>query len=187
MGKSATPLAPTLSFAPELLLRAQDVRGLILAVDGVLTDGGLYFSGAGEVLRRLDEQDGLGLKTLQQIGVPVMVISGCDGAALRARLGELGIVHLHLGAEDKLAAAEALLAQCSLTWGEIAAMGADWPDLPLLRRVRFACVPVRAHAEVRAAAHHVTTAAGGQGAVRELCDLLLVATGHYARLLAQVP
>lgn len=179
-------LEPALHFAPELLLRAQSVRGLILDVDGVLTDGGLYLSAEGEVLKRFDSLDGHGLKLLRQAGLAVMVVSGRDSAALRARLGALGIVHLRLGCENKLPAAEALLAEQSLSWEETAVMGDDWPDVPLLRRAAWACAPAQAHAQARAVAHYVTHARGGHGAVRELCDLLLVAGGHYARLLAQL-
>ncbi len=179
-------LEPVLHFEPESLLRAQSVRGLILDVDGVLTDGGLYLSAEGEMLKRFDSLDGHGLKLLRQIGLTIMVVSGRDSAALRARLGALGIVHLRLGCEDKLPAAEALLAERSLSWAETAVMGDDWPDLPLLRRAAWACAPAQAHAQARAAAHYVTHARGGHGAVRELCDLLLVAGGHYARLLAQL-
>lgn len=180
-------LVPALHFSPALLLQAQGVRAVVLDVDGVLTDGGLYFSGEGEALKRFDSLDGHGLKLLQRAGVQVLVISGRDSAALRTRLGALGIVHMRLGTEAKLAAAKALMDEHGLSWDEMAAMGDDWPDLPLLRRVRFACAPAQAHAQVRAAVHHVTAAAGGHGAVREFCDLLLVAGGHYARLLAQLP
>lgn len=185
MAETLPALEPALHFAPELLLRAQPVRALVLDVDGVLTDGGLYLSAEGETLKRFDSLDGHGLKLLRQAGLEVMVVSGRDSSALRARLAALGITHLRLGCETKLPAAEALLAQLSLSWAEVAAMGDDWPDLPLLRRARLACAPAQAHAQVRAAAHHVTHAVGGHGAVRELCDLLLVAGGHYARLLAQ--
>lgn len=182
------PLPPqnaVLRFEPELLLRAQAVRGLILDVDGVLTDGGLYLSAEGEVFKRFDSLDGHGLKLLRQAGLTVMVVSGRDSAALRARLAALGLTELRLGCEDKRPAAQALMAQVDLAWDEMAVIGDDWPDLPLLRRARLACAPAQAHAEVRAIAHHVTRAAGGHGAVRELCDLLLTAGGHYARLLAQ--
>jgi len=89
------------------------------------------------------------------------------------------------GAGDKLAAAEALMAQHGWQWPELAAIGDDWPDLPLLERAAFACAPPNAHAEVRAVAHHVTSVPGGRGAAREFCDLLLMASGRYAALLQQ--
>ncbi len=175
--------APALTFPPELLLRAQGVRVAFFDVDGVLTDGGLYFGAEGETLKRFHTLDGHGIKLLARAGIAVCVISGRDSAPLRLRLAALGVQQLRLGSEDKLPAAEALLAELGLDWPQAAAIGDDWPDLPLLRRAAFACAPPQAHAEVRAAAHHVTAACGGAGAAREFCDLLLVAGGHYRRLL----
>lgn len=177
-------MLPALSFAPELLLAAQGVRVVFFDVDGVLTDGGLYFSEHGETLKRFNTLDGHGLKLLQKAGVVPAVITGRDSAPLRVRLKALGIEHAVFGTEDKLPAAEHLLATLGLDWSQAAAMGDDWPDLPMMRRSAFACAPANAHAEARATAHYVTQARGGDGAVRELCDLLMVAGGRYAALLA---
>jgi 3-deoxy-D-manno-octulosonate 8-phosphate phosphatase (KDO 8-P phosphatase) len=177
------PLAPALTWPPELLLRAQGMRVAFFDVDGVLTDGGLYFGPEGEALKRFHTLDGHGLKLLARAGIVACVISGRDSAPLRARLRALGIEHLRLGAEDKRPAAEALLAELGLDWSQAAAIGDDWPDLPVLRRAAFACAPPQAHAEARAIAHHVTAARAGEGAAREFCDLLLMAGGHYRRLL----
>jgi 3-deoxy-D-manno-octulosonate 8-phosphate phosphatase (KDO 8-P phosphatase) len=102
---------------------------------------------------------------------------------VRRRVADLGLVHAVYGAHDKLAAATALLARLQLAWTDVAAIGDDWPDLPLLARAGFACAPANAHAEVRALADHVTMAVGGHGAAREFCDLLLIAAGRYAGLL----
>ncbi len=176
-------VSPALSWPPELLLRAQGVRVAFFDVDGVLTDGGLYFSAEGETLKRFHTLDGHGLKLLARVGIVPCVISGRDSAPLRLRLQTLGVQHLRLGTEDKLPAANALLAELALDWSQAAAIGDDWPDLPLLQRAALACAPPRAHAEVRAVAHHITVAGGGEGAAREFCDLLLVAGGHYRRLL----
>jgi len=98
----------------------------------------------------------------------------------------LGITHAKFGTEDKLPAAQAFLQALELDWSQAAAMGDDWPDLPVMQRVAFACAPANAHAQNKAIAHHVTVEQGGAGAARAFCDLLLVAGGHYARLLAQV-
>lgn len=174
---------PVLQFPPELLLAAQDVRVAFFDVDGVLTDGGLYFSEAGETLKRFHTLDGHGIKLLQQAGIVPAVVTGRDSAALRLRLHALGVEHAVYGTEDKRPAAEQILATLGLGWAQAAAMGDDWPDLPMMRRSAFACAPANAHVEVRAMAHHVTQARGGDGAVREFCDLLLVASGHYAALL----
>ena len=96
----------------------------------------------------------------------------------------LGIDHAVFGTEDTLPAAEKILATLGLQWSQAAAMGDDWPDLPMLRRSAFACAPANAQCEVLAAAHYITPARGGDGAARQLCDLLLVANGQYAALLA---
>ena len=178
------PLAPSLRFEPELLLRAQDVRVAFFDVDGVLTDGSLYFSEAGETLKRFHTLDGHGIKLLQQAGITPAVVTGRDSPALRLRLKALGVVHARFGTEDKRPAAEAILAELGLAWPQAAAMGDDWPDLPVMRRAAFACAPALAHAEALAVAHHVTAAHGGAGAAREFCDLLLAAGGRYAGLLA---
>ena len=175
---------PALNFSPELLLKAQGVRVVFFDVDGVLTDGGLYFSESGEILKRFNTLDGQGLKLLQQAGITPAVITGRDSQPLRVRLAALGITHVHYGTEDKRPAAEHTLQALGLTWSQAAAMGDDWPDLPVLRRSAMACAPMNAHAEVKAAAHYVTRARGGDGAAREFCDLLLVASGKYANLLA---
>jgi 3-deoxy-D-manno-octulosonate 8-phosphate phosphatase (KDO 8-P phosphatase) len=179
------PLEPALNFAPELLLRAQGICVVFFDVDGVLTDGGLYLSEAGETLKRFNTLDGHGLKLLQLAGITPAVISGRDSPALRARLRALGITHAHFGAEDKRPAAEITLRALGLDWRAAAAMGDDWPDLPLMRCAALSCAPPNAQAEVRARADHVTLARGGHGAVRELCDLLLVASGRYAGLLRE--
>jgi 3-deoxy-D-manno-octulosonate 8-phosphate phosphatase (KDO 8-P phosphatase) len=178
-------MPPALTFSPELLLRAQPVKVVFFDVDGVLTDGGLYFTELGETMKRFHTLDGHGIKLLQRAGITPAVITGRDSPALRLRLNALGVTHARFGTEDKRPAAEALLAELGLAWAQAAAMGDDWPDLPVLQRCALACAPPGAQTEVLAMAHHVTRAAGGQGAVRECCDLLLVASGHYARLLQE--
>ena len=180
-----TSPSAALQIDPELLLRAQGVREAFFDVDGVLTDGGQYFSETGETIKRFNTLDGHGLKLLQKAGITPAVITGRDSAPLRVRLKALGVEHAVFGTEDKRPAAEQLLATLGLTWAQAAAMGDDWPDLPVMRRSAFACAPANAQTEVRHAAHFVTQARGGDGAARELCDLLLVATGRYAQLLEQ--
>ena len=177
--------SPVLQFPPELLLRAQPVRVAFFDVDGVLTDGGLYFTEAGETIKRFNSLDGHGIKLLQSAGITPAVVTGRDSAPLRLRLAALGVEHAVFGTEDKRPAAEVILERLGLGWHQAAAMGDDWPDLPVMRRSALACAPANAQAEVRHAAHFITQARGGDGAARELCDLLLVATGRYAALLAQ--
>lgn len=183
---SATPLAPLkaqLQFDAALLARAQAVRVVFFDVDGVLTDGGLLFSEQGETLKRFNTLDGHGLKLLQRAGITPAVVTGRDSAPLRERLRALGVVHARFGTEDKHPAAQSILDELGLDWSQAAAMGDDWPDLPMMRRAVLACAPVHAHAEVLAQAHWVTPRCAGHGAVRDVCDLLLCATGAYERLL----
>lgn len=176
-------LRPALAIEPALLLQAQGMRAAIFDVDGVLTDGRIYVGEHGELFKAFSTLDGHGLKLLARCGITPIVISGRDSAAVRRRIADLGIEHAVYGVADKLAAAETVLAQLGLDWPVVAAMGDDWPDLPLLVRAGFACAPANAHIEVRARAHHVTSAGGGHGAARECCDLLLTAAGRYAELL----
>lgn len=181
--KLIQPLQPVLMFAPTLLLKAQSVKVAFFDIDGVLTDGGLYMSEQGESLKRFNTLDGHGIKLLQKAGITPVVITGRDSAALRARLLALGVVHAHFGTEDKAPAALKSLRALGLDWSDAAAIGDDWPDLPVMRRAALSFAPANAHAEVKAIADHVSALAGGHGAAREFCDLLLVASGHYASLL----
>jgi 3-deoxy-D-manno-octulosonate 8-phosphate phosphatase (KDO 8-P phosphatase) len=176
-------MVAVLQFAPDVLLRAQGVKVVFFDIDGVWTDGGLFYSESGETLKRFNTLDGLGIKLLQKAGIVPAVITGRDSAPLRRRLQNLGVEHAHFGTEDKRPAAEATLKALGLDWTQAAAMGDDWPDLAVMSRVAFACAPPNAHTEVRARAHYLTHASGGDGAVRELCDLLTVASGRYAALL----
>lgn len=176
-----------LSFPPELLVQAQGtglgVKLALFDVDGVLTDGRIYIGANGEDQKAFSTLDGHGLKLLQQAGITPVIITGRDSPGVRRRVADLGLTHALHGVKDKLAAAEPLLAQFGVSWGEVAAIGDDWPDLPLLARAGFAAAPPGAHAEAKAVAHYVTRAAAGYGAAREFCDLLLMAAGQYERLL----
>jgi 3-deoxy-D-manno-octulosonate 8-phosphate phosphatase (KDO 8-P phosphatase) len=180
-------MTPALSFPPAVLLQAQGpglgMKAAIFDVDGVLTDGRIYIGEQGETVKAFATLDGHGLKLLRQAGIEPMIITGRDSAAVRRRVADLGLVHAVYGVHDKLAAAGTLLGLLGVGWPETAAIGDDWPDLPLLLRAGFACAPANAHAEVKAVAHHVTAAPGGHGAAREFCDLLLIAAGRYAGLL----
>ena len=176
-------MTPALTFPPELLLKAQGIRAAIFDVDGVLTDGRIYIGEHGEEFKAFSTLDGHGLKLLVRAGIEPLIISGRDSPALRRRVADLGLVHAVYGVADKLAAAGLLLSKLNLPWSQIAAMGDDWPDLPLLTRAAFSCAPPGAHVEVRTACSHVTSAAAGRGAAREYCDVLLMAAGNYTELL----
>ena len=176
-------LTPCQQWDAQLLLQAQGVRVVFLDVDGVLTDGGLYFSAEGESLKRFHTLDGHGIKMLREAGITPAVITGRDSRALRHCLAALGVEHVRYGTEDKLPAAQDMLQALGLDWQQAAAIGDDWPDLPVLRRCQLACAPANAHAEVRGIAHFSTVQRGGSGAAREFCDVLLAASGAYVQLL----
>ncbi len=174
---------PSLNFAPEVLLFAQGIRVAFFDVDGVLTDGGLYFTEMGETIKRFSTLDGHGLKLIEQAGITPVIISGRDSKPLRNRLNALGITHLHLGSEAKYPVASQELEKLGFDWDQAAMMGDDWPDLAVMQRCAFSCAPQSAHVEIKTRAHYLTQAAAGSGAVREFCDLLLIANGQYARML----
>lgn len=159
----------------------QPIALLVLDVDGVLTDGRLYFGARGEALKVFDVRDGYGLVALQRAGVTVAVISGRRSGAVRARCRELGVRHVYQGVADKLAVFERLRTRLKLARGACACVGDDLPDVPLMRAVGLACAVADAHAGARRAAHLVTRHGGGRGAVREVCDLLLSARRRAGR------
>ncbi len=158
--------------------RAARVRLAVFDVDGVLTDGRLYYGAGGEELKIFHVHDGQGLKRLQAAGVTLAVISGRDSAAVTRRMQDLGIEHVFQGDEHKLPIFERLLKKLGLMPEQAACVGDDLPDLPLLQRAGFAVAVANAQAPIREAAHYVTTARGGRGAAREICDLILTAQGH---------
>jgi 3-deoxy-D-manno-octulosonate 8-phosphate phosphatase (KDO 8-P phosphatase) len=155
--------------------RAKHVQLLVLDVDGVLTDGRLYLSPAGEELKVFHVRDGSGLVAVQRAGITVAIISGRDSAAVTRRAAELGIRHVRQGVADKGAALDQLLAELGVGASATACVGDDTPDLPMLRRAGLAIGVADAHPALLAVAHWVTPSNGGQGAVREACDLLLSA------------
>jgi 3-deoxy-D-manno-octulosonate 8-phosphate phosphatase (KDO 8-P phosphatase) len=152
---------------------ASRVRLLILDVDGVLTDGSLTYSAAGEETRRFHVRDGLALVEAQRAGLAIAVISGRASPAVTRRLSELGVREIHQGVADKGQALAELVARLGVEAGEVAVMGDDLPDLPLMRQAGMALAPADAVAEVRRAAHWVSRRPGGAGAVREAVEMLL--------------
>jgi 3-deoxy-D-manno-octulosonate 8-phosphate phosphatase (KDO 8-P phosphatase) len=159
--------------------RAAKIRALVLDVDGVLTDGRLtYMPGGGEA-KTFHVRDGLGLQLFAAAGGQVALISGRESEVTVRRARELGIQHLYLGIDDKVAAYEDLLEKLGLTDEEAAYVGDDLPDLPLLERAGLGFAVADAAPEVRAAADLVLRTNGGQGAVREACERLLKARGAW--------
>jgi len=149
------------------------IRLLVLDVDGVLTDGRLYFGPRGEALKVFNVHDGFGLRQLQRAGIAVAVISSRRSPMLVVRCRELGVQHVHQGVADKLGVFARLCARLALTPADCACVGDDVPDLPLMRAAALSFAVADAHHEVRRAADVITRATGGRGAVREVCDYLL--------------
>lgn len=158
-----------------VLERARRIRLLVLDVDGVLTDGRLYLSDSGEEFKVFHVRDGSGLVAVRRAGIEVAIISGRNCAAVVRRAAELGIRHVRQGVVDKGAELDALLGEFGFAADETACVGDDTPDAPLLQRAGLAIGVADAHPALLAAAHWVTHAKGGRGAVREVCDLLLSA------------
>lgn len=156
------------------------IRLLVLDVDGVLTDGRLYYGARGEQLKSFHVHDGYGIQALRRAGIQVAVISGRRSAAVARRCRELGIREIHQGIADKAQAFERLISRLDIAARACACIGDDTPDVPLMQRVGIAFAVANAHADARRAAHRHTKLPGGAGAVREVCDWILRAGGAEA-------
>ena len=154
---------------------ARGIRLVVLDVDGVLTDGRLWYGPDGETLKAFNVRDGHGIKSLVAAGVGVAVISGRRSAAVTARMRELGVADVAQGVGDKARALAELLKRNAVDPRRVACLVDDTPDLGLMSAVGMPAAVADAHPDVLAAAKHVTRAAGGHGAVREFCDFLLAA------------
>ncbi len=164
--------------------RALHLKALVLDVDGILSDGQLYFGNSGEEIKAFDVRDGLGLKLLQRAGLKVAIITGRKSQLVEQRMQSLGLDLVIQGREDKGVALREVATALGLSPEDCAYMGDDWPDLSALAIAGLAITVPAAHREVRTRAHWVTASAGGHGAVREVCDMILMVQGHYHRLLA---
>lgn len=162
----------------QLLQRALDVKLAIFDVDGVLTDGKLYFLADGSEFKTFNTLDGHGIKMLIASGVSTAIISGRKTPVVERRAQNLGIQHLYQGREDKLVVLDELLAKLQLSYAQVAYLGDDLPDLPVMRRVGLGMAVASADRFVRDNAHGVTLARGGEGAAREFCELILHAQGN---------
>ncbi len=167
------------------LERAKRVRLMLFDVDGVLTDGRLWYGPSGEALKAFHVLDGHGIKLLAQSGVAVALLSGRSSPAVTQRAAELGIVHVLQGIEDKLAAFETLAARLGVPPEAAGFMADEVVDLPVLRRCALACAPREAHELVLRHAHYVARAPAGGGAAREVCELVMRAQGTLDAALAR--
>jgi 3-deoxy-D-manno-octulosonate 8-phosphate phosphatase (KDO 8-P phosphatase) len=178
-------LLDTARLTPELLMRAGAVRLLGLDVDGVLTDGTVWYGPTGETLKGFSILDGLGLRLLRDAGIGVAIITARQSTALRARMDDLGITDVCMGVRDKAGAWRTLLDSHGLGAAQGAYMGDDLIDLPVLRRAGLALSVPGAHPLLHRHAHWVSTRGGGHGAVREACELILAGHGALHRSLDQ--
>lgn len=158
---------------------------LILDVDGVMTNGTILYTDAGEEFKCFSTQDGLGIRLLLQEGIRVALISGRSSKAVTCRAQDLGLTDVYQGIGDKVAVFEELVRKNSLEPSETGFVGDDLVDVPLLSRVGFAVAVANAVEEVKRMADYITTNAGGQGAVREVCELVLRSQGKWERCLSQ--
>lgn len=157
------------------LASAKEVKLLVLDVDGVMTDGRLYIGAEGETIKAFNSHDGHGIKMLRRSGIEVAIISGRKSSALEQRAKELGIKHLYQGREDKITALNELLNIIDVNYQQIAHLGDDLPDLPVIRRVGLGMAVANAYPLVKEHALWCTKAEGGNGAVREACDFIMAA------------
>jgi 3-deoxy-D-manno-octulosonate 8-phosphate phosphatase (KDO 8-P phosphatase) len=161
----------------DLLQRARDIKLAIFDVDGVLTDGRLYFLTDGSEFKTFNTLDGQGIKMLMRSGVRTAIITGRSTPVVEKRARDLGIQHLYQGREDKLAVLDELLGELGLHYEQVAYLGDDLPDLPVIRRVGLGMAVASADPFVREHAHGITRARGGEGAAREFCELIMRAQG----------
>jgi 3-deoxy-D-manno-octulosonate 8-phosphate phosphatase (KDO 8-P phosphatase) len=164
----------------QLQARARRIRLAVFDVDGVMTDGRLYLSDDGIETKAFHTRDGLGLKALMRHGVEVAVITARQSKLVARRMSELGISRLMQGREDKQAAIEALISETALSYDQLAYTGDDLVDWPAMSRCGLKCAPADACPWIRDQADFVTRLSGGQGAVREVCELILAARGELA-------
>ncbi len=158
--------------------RAENIKLLICDIDGVFSDGRIYMGNQGEELKAFNTKDGFGIKALMNSGVQVAVITGRQSRIVENRMTSLGVQHIYQGKENKLEAYAELKTALNLTDDQVAYIGDDGPDLPVMEQVGFAVAVNDAHPLIKRIAHYTTLMPGGFGAVRELTDLLMLAQGH---------
>jgi 3-deoxy-D-manno-octulosonate 8-phosphate phosphatase (KDO 8-P phosphatase) len=174
------------AYDPLLLERAAAIRMLVLDVDGVLTDGNLYFDNDGNEMKAFSTRDGLGLRCLQLCGIELALITGRQSEIVDRRAAQLGIKHVYQGCKDKLDAFHHLLEITGIDEQQVCYAGDDWIDLPVLQRAGLAVTVPGADKIVKDRVHWVTSHSGGNGAVREICNLVLAAQGLDEKVLDEI-
>ena len=169
---------------PDALIRARAIKLIAFDIDGVMTDGTLYFGDDGLEYKGFNSLDGHGLKMLQGTGVELAIITGRNSNVVECRAKNLGITLVHQGAHDKLAVYESLCRELNLQCNETAFMGDDVVDLPVMRRAGLAIAVPTAPELVKAHSHYITQRAAGHGAVREACEFIMQAQGSFDTAMA---
>lgn len=168
----------------ELTSRATRIKLLAFDIDGVLTDGRLYYGDKGEVFKVFNVHDGFGIKLAKLSGIEVAIISSRKSEMVAARAADLGITHVYQGVPNKRTLLAGLLEKVGFGWPGVAFMGDDLVDLPAMLRSGMAIAPANAHPQVKERAHYVTQACGGEGAVREAIEYILSAQGKLESMFA---
>lgn len=165
--------------------RLAKIQLAIFDVDGVLTDGRLYYDNNGNEFKAFHAQDGHGMKQLQQAGIPIAIITARQSALVTKRMSDLGIQYVFQGARDKLSVFEQLISNLSLSADSVCYIGDDLLDLPIMQRCGLAISVPNGYVGVKSRAHYITQASGGKGAAREICDIILNAQGKLDALIAK--
>lgn len=160
--------------SPEVKTRIEKIKLLICDIDGVFSDGTIFLGNDGEELKGFNTKDGYGLRQFMRAGFDIAIITGRTSNIVKNRMKGLGVEHIYQGMEDKITGFKQLLQDFELTATEVAYIGDDFPDVPVMREVGLAVAPADGHPYVRSIAHYVTTLGGGKGCVRELSDLILL-------------
>lgn len=168
----------------ELMARAAGIRLIVFDVDGVLTDGKIIIGGSGELFKSFDAHDGLGISLLRLAGIKTAVITGRTSQIVSLRSAELKIDEVYQGETNKLKALRDLQEKFAVALSEIAYVGDDLMDIPVLQNVGLACAVNNAAKEVKEAAHYIASKSGGNGAVRQIAELILTAQGKWSGIVA---
>jgi len=179
-----TELKPAFAIPQPVLEKARRIKLLILDVDGVMTSGALFFDNNGQEYKAFNSLDGHGLKMLQSSGVTVAVITGRKSTLVEHRMRDLGVTHLHQGHADKLPVFKTIQQEMGLSKEQIAYGGDDVVDLPVMLNCGFAISVANGHHLTRQFSDWVTPTRGGEGAVRDICELLMYAQGNYSRMMS---
>ncbi|GJL81773.1 MAG: 3-deoxy-D-manno-octulosonate 8-phosphate phosphatase [marine bacterium B5-7] len=178
-------MKPDFDIPIDIIERARTVKLLIVDVDGVLTDGSLYLTDTGMQFKAFHSRDGLGLKLIRNINIKTAIITARTSESVQLRVDELGIDHLYQGAQDKHTAFEELSSATGIEPRFACYVGDDIVDLPVMKRVGLSISVADAHPAVKEQSHWITPLAGGKGAVRQICDLLLYANGQYGKTISK--